>query len=96
MLRHNVFRICGSSFVDLESVPLFRQNCGMEVVCFWLVPGMLKSHVMQQRPAASGRSTPMASKCLKNPHVRYRLHSLKAGSIGDYIGDYYRAYEGGN
>ena len=51
-------RICGSSVVDLESI---------QVVFFWLVPGMLKSHVMQQRPAASGKPTPIATKCLKNP-----------------------------
>ena len=28
-------------------------------------------------------------------HVSYSLHSLKGGYIRDYIGDYYRAYEGG-
>ena len=28
-------------------------------------------------------------------HASYSLNSLKLGYIGDYLGDYYRAYEGG-
>ena len=28
-------------------------------------------------------------------HMSYSLNSLKGGNIGDYIGDYYRGYEGG-
>ena len=27
--------------------------------------------------------------------LRYSLNSVKGGHIGDYIGDYYRCYEGG-
>ena len=32
---------------------------------------------------------------LYRPHMSYSLNSLKGGYIGDYIVDYYRAYEGG-